>query len=524
MRKVLVAAAFLAGVSIMGAALAQQAAPEAGRGPQAGRGPVTPNPDIRLSPFAPSTAATTFGSTCAGCHGTNLAGTPRARSLFDATFLANRTDNEIVNSIMTGFPAGRMPAFKGRINDALAHQLVYYMRITGGRLNNTAPVMPDPNGLVVKHQNGSFKMEVVAAGLDVPWGIAFLPDRKTAIVPERGGKIRFIDIVKNTASEPIRNTPKVFVRQDAGNLDIILHPDYAKNGWIYLGYVDVRPGVTPAPNSNIAPNPAPPTMTVIVRGRVKDGEWVDNQEIYRAPNEQYTQPNDHYGIRFLWDKQKRLYWTLGDRHYFYDAQDLSKPFGKIHRVTDEGKPAPGNPFLNTPDAMKSVWSYGHRNPEGLAWNPVDGHLWETEHGPTGGDEVNVIKRGANYGWGKISRGLEPGISEVEMAGMEQPKTFFNPAIGPGGITFLTSNHYKGWKNNLFITGMTGMKLFRMVVKNDQILSRELLLDRVGRVRDIKQGPDGLLYILLQNPTGNTPASGMTNGNVGMVVRLVPVKE
>ncbi len=522
MRKVLVAAAFLTGVSIMGAALAQQAAPEAGRGTQAGRGPVTPNPNPRLPPFAPSTAAVTFGERCAGCHGTNLQGTGKARSLFNAQFLANRNDNEIVNSILTGFPVAGMPSFKDRISETLAHQLVYYMRIQGGRLNNTPPVMPDPNGLVVRHENGSFRMEVVAAGLDVPWGIAFLPDRKTAIVPERGGKIRFIDIVKNTASEPIRNTPKVFVRQDAGNQDISVHPDYAKNGWIYLGYVDVQPGVTPGPNSHIAPNPAPPTMTVIVRGKVKNGEWVENQELFRAPNELYTQPNDHYGIRFLWDKQKRLYWTLGDRHFHADSQNLSTPIGKIHRVLDDGKPAPGNPFFNTPGAIPSIWSLGHRNPQGLAWNPVDGHLWETEHGPTGGDEINVIKRGANYGWGKVSHGLEPGINGISGEGMEEPKAFFNPAIGPGGITFLTSNHYKGWKNNLFITGMTGMKLFRMVVKNDQILSRELLLDRVGRVRDVKQGPDGMLYILLQNPTGNTPASGMTNGNVGMVVRLVPV--
>jgi glucose/arabinose dehydrogenase len=487
---------------------------------QAGRGQVTPNPDIRLPPFAPSTAAITWGNSCAGCHGTNLEGTPKGRSLFRAEFLADRTDNELVHSILTGFPAGGMPAFKGRISEALAHQLVYYMRIQSGRLAPRPPP-PDPNGLAVKHQNGSFRLEVLAAGLDVPWGIAFLPDAKTAIVTERGGKVRFLDVTTNTLSEPIRNTPKVFVRQDAGMLDVALHPDYARNGWVYLGYVDVRPGVTPAPNSHVAPNPAPPTMTVIVRGKVKDGEWTQNQEIFRAPGELYTQPNDHYGIRFLFDRQNRLYWSLGDRHFLHDAQDLSNPIGKIHRVLDDGRPAPGNPFFNTPGAMKSIWSYGHRNPQGLAWSPLDGRLWETEHGPTGGDEINVIRRGANYGWGKIARGLEPGVNAVAMDGMEQPKAFFNPAIGPGGITFYTGNRYSGWKNSLFITGMTGQKLFRLVVKGDQIISRELLLDRAGRVRDVKQGPDGLLYILLQNPTGNSPASGITNGNAGMVVRLVP---
>jgi len=510
MRKTIFTAVFVAAA---GMAFAQQA----------GRGPVTPNPDIRLPPFAPSTAAVTWGNSCAGCHGTNLDGTAKARSLFGADFLANRTDGELVKSILTGFPAAGMPAFKDRISEALAHQLVYYMRIQGGRLA-PRPAPPDPNGLTVRHQNGAFRLEVLAAGLDVPWGIAFLPDAKTAIVTERGGKVRFLDIATKTLSEPIKGTPKVFVRQDAGMLDVALHPDYAKNGWIYLGYVDVRPGVTPAPNSHIAPNPAPPTMTVLVRGKVKNGEWAENQEIYRAPDDLYTQPNDHYGIRFLFDRQKRLYWTLGDRHYMHDAQDLSKPTGKIHRVLDDGRPAPGNPFFNTPGAMASVWSYGHRNPQGLAFNPVDGRLWETEHGPTGGDEVNVIKRGANYGWGKVARGLEPGISEVTMKGMEEPKTFFNPSIGPGGITFYTGDRYKGWKNNLFITGMTGQKLFRLTVKGEEIVARELLLDRAGRVRDVKQGPDGLLYILLQNPTGNTPASGITNGNVGMVVRLVPVAE
>jgi glucose/arabinose dehydrogenase len=325
----------------------------------------------------------------------------------------------------------------------------------------------------------------------------------------------------------VKGTPVPWVRQDGGYFDIAAHPDYNKNGWIYLSYSELVPGFTgtvPAPDAPRT-TPLPPSMTRVVRGRINaNSEWVDQQEIYRAPAALYTPAIIHYGSRFLFDGKGHLYWTLGERGDPANAQNLSVPLGKIHRINDDGSVPKDNPFVNLAGADPTIWSYGHRNPEGLAWNPVDGHLWETEHGPTGGDEVNVIKRGANYGWGKISRGLEPGISEVEMAGMEQPKTFFNPAIGPGGITFLTSNHYKGWKNNLFITGMTGMKLFRMVVKNDQILSRELLLDRVGRVRDIKQGPDGLLYILLQNPTGNTPASGMTNGNVGMVVRLVPLKE
>ena len=206
----------------------------------------------------------------------------------------------------------------------------------------------------------------------------------------------------------------------------------------------------------------------------------------------------------------------------YNVTDSSKVTGKIHRVTDTGKPAPGNPFIGKPGADPTIWSYGHRNPEGLAFNPVDGHLWETEHGPTGGDEVNVIKKGANYGWGVISHGIEPGIMEISHDGMEEPKTFFNPSIGPGGITFYSGNRYPKWKNNLFVTGMVGQKLIRMVVKKDAIVQQETLLDHVGRVRDIIQGPDGYLYILLQNPTGTPASSGIAAGDAGMVVRLVPL--
>jgi len=523
MRKtILIAAALTAAASI---AVAQQATPPAGGGaggPGGGRGPQTPNPNIRLPPFAPSTAQTFYGDQCAGCHGNTLANGPKARSLFNPTYLANRNDDEIAAEIQKGWPAAGMPAFP-QVSNALAHELAYHLRITAGRLNAQRNTIPDPNGMVIKSAEQTFKLEVLTAGLDVPWGMAFLPGGKKAILTERAGRIRFLDLATNTLSDPIKGTPVPFVRQDGGYLDIALHPNYAKNGWVYFAYTDVLPGVTPLPGSNRAPVAAPPTMTVIVRGHIKDGQWVDNQEIFRAKPEVYTQPSDHYGLRFLFDKKNNFYWTLGDRHYFYDAQKLSMPTGKVHYVTDTGKPVPGNPFIGTPDADPTIWSYGHRNPEGLAFNPVDGHLWETEHGPTGGDEVNVIKKGHNYGWGIISNGLEPGINEIARDGLELPKTYFNPSIGPGGISFYSGSRYPKWKNNLFITGMVGQKLIRMVVKNDAIMQQETLLDQVGRVRDVIQGPDGYLYILLQNPTGTPASSGIAAGDAGMVVRLVPVK-
>jgi glucose/arabinose dehydrogenase len=506
MRRLILAAVLLS--TAAGVALAQQQAP---------RPPVTPNPNIGLPPFAPSQAQVTFGTTCASCHGNTLAaGT--APNLFGEEFLNTHSEDALVAAIADGRPG--MPAFRGQLSDALMHQLTYYLHIQSGRLNAKRITMPDPNGMVVKSQKQTFKLEVLTAGLDVPWGMVFLPDGRI-LVTERPGRLRYLDHGK--LSDPIRNTPTVFVRQDGGMLDVALHPDYKKNGWIYLSYSDVEPGVTPAPGSNQAPAAAPPTMTVLVRGHIKNGEWVDNQEIFRAPNALYSQPSDHYGSRFLFDKAGHLFYSLGERHFFPNAQNLAVPMGKIHRVLDDGTPAPGNPFLHTAGADPTIWTYGHRNPEGLAFNPVDGHLWETEHGPTGGDEVNVIMGGKNYGWGVISRGLEPGINEIAHDGMEQPKTFFNPAIGPGGITFYTGKNFPGWKNDLFITGMTGQKLIRMEVKDDTILSQETLLDQVGRVRDVVQGPDGLLYILLQNPTGTPASSGIAAGDAGMIVRLVPVK-
>ena len=210
-----------------------------------------------------------------------------------------------------------MPAFRGQLSDALMHQLTYYMHITGGRLNAKRSTPPDPNGMMVKSKTQNFKLEVLTAGLDVPWGMAFLPDGRI-LVTERAGRLRILDHGK--LSDPIRNTPQVFVRQDGGMLDVALHPDYRKNGWIYLSYTDVKPGVTPAPGSNRAPMPAPPTMTVLVRGRIRNGEWVDNQEIFRAPPQLYSQASDHYGSRFLFDKHGDLFWSLGERHYFYNAQ------------------------------------------------------------------------------------------------------------------------------------------------------------------------------------------------------------
>jgi len=251
-----------------------------------------------------------------------------------------------------------------------------------------------------------------------------------------------------------------------------------------------------------------------VRGKVNaNNEWVDQQILFNPPPEYFRNSADHYGTRFLFDHKGHFFWSMGERHDMQMSQFLGAPLGKIHRMNLDGSIPKDNPFVHTPGAVKSIWTYGHRNPEGLAYDPATGLLWETEHGPTGGDEVNIIEPGRDYGWGVASMGLEPGVNHLHMPGMTDPITFFNPSIGPSGITFYTGNKFPAWKGNLFITGMVGEKLIRMEIKGRQLVSQEAVISDFGRVRDVLTGPDGDLYILLQNMNGDPTG--------GSIVRLVP---
>jgi glucose/arabinose dehydrogenase len=202
-----------------------------------------------------------------------------------------------------------------------------------------------------------------------------------------------------------------------------------------------------------------------------------------------------------------------------DAQDLSKPTGKIHRINDDGTVPKDNPFVNRPGALPTIWSYGHRNPQGLAWDPVTGKLWESEHGPNGGDEINVIEPGRNYGWGVITMGVEPGITKRAETGMEQPIVYYTPTLAPSGMTFYAGSQYPGWKNNLFVGGLGGQQLRRLETSGDRVVHQEAVFNQFGRVKDVIIGPDGYLYVTLQ-----LPGQVLSQSTPGMVGRLVPVKK
>jgi glucose/arabinose dehydrogenase len=354
--------------------------------------------------------------------------------------------------------------------------------------------------------------------------MAFEPDG-SLLITERPGRIRVYRGGK--LSEPVKGTPVPRVQQDGGYLDISLHPQFAKNGWIYLSYTEVLPEPVPVSEDG-APAPAqgrvPVSNTVIVRGRINQAnEWTDQQVLFRSPAVLYSSRGEHYGSRFLWDKQGHLFFTLGERGVMQNAQTLTdkNSLGKIHRINDDGSAPPDNPFVTRPGADPTIWSYGHRNPEGLAIDPVTGRLWESEHGPVGGDEINIIEPGHNYGWGVISMGMQPGITERSHEGMEQPIVYYNPGIAPSAISFYTGDRYPGWKNrSLFVCALLGQQLRRLEISDDKVTHQEVLFTQFGRVRDIVQGPDGYLYLLLQSATGVNGLS-LAASTPGMLIRLVP---
>jgi len=217
-----------------------------------------------------------------------------------------------------------------------------------------------------------------------------------------------------------------------------------------------------------------------------------------------------------------LYYSLGDRGEMANAQDLSSPLGKIHRINDDGSVPDDNPFVGVDGAVPTIWSYGHRNPQGLAFDPSTGLLWESEHGPSGGDEINIIEPGKNYGWGVISMGVQRGLTRQSAPGMEQPVVYYTPSIAPSGINFYRGDRYPGWKNSLFVAGLAGQQLRRLVIEGREVVAQEVLYDQFGRTRTAVFGPDGLIYALLQNPTGSGTGMRLSAATPGIVVRLVPL--
>lgn len=470
--------------------------------------------------------AAVYTQFCGSCHGPTLQGAA-GPSLVDDVWTNGSDDKSITTIIRDGKAGTPMIAFKDMVTDEQIRQLVFYIREQAGQQKGKPETKVDPDGAIIKSEKQTVKLEVIARDLETPWGIAFLPDGRL-LITERPGRLRILD--KGTLLPPVKGTPEVWVRQDGGLFDVEVHPQYAKTGWIYLSYAEPQQGYkVPAPDANAPPAaaapgqgpgggpPSIPSMTVIVRGKIKDNTWVNQEVLFRGAAEFYTTANIHYGSRFTFDKAGHLFFSLGDKGTPENAQDLTKATGKVHRVNDDGSVPKDNPFVNKPGAVGSIWTYGHRNPQGFAWDPVTGKLWETEHGPTGGDELNLLEPGHNYGWAVVSYGMQPGITKSEQEGMDSPKAYWTPSIGPAGIAFYSGTKYPGWKNNLFLTGLAGQQLRRIEITKDTVTHQEVVFNEYGRVRDIIIGPDGYFYVSL-----SLPGQRVSDTTAGVIVRMVPV--
>jgi len=433
---------------------------------------------------------------CVSCHNQNLVGSP-APNLVDALWTHGGSDDVILHNIRQGFPASGMQAFEGVLSEEELRPLLRYIRDLGreyaaGRIRHPTP----PASVTVAGERHTFRLETYVSELETPWGIAFLPNGEI-LVTEREGRLR---LIRNGRLEPaaIAGTPEVWVKHDGGLLDVIAHPDYARNGWLYLAYSEAGP----VPETS---------MTVVVRGRIREGRWVDQQGVFRAPPGRYHPGSIHYGCRFLFDRQGRLFFTIGERGRPEEAQDLASPSGKIHRVFDDGRIPPDNPFAGREGAWPSIWSLGNRHVQGLQFHPETGKMWATEHGPTGGDELNRIDGGRNYGWPITSNGTDRRLAFVPSpAGMEPPRAHWTPSVAPAGIEFYTGDKFPRWKNHLFIGCLGGEQLKRIETAGDTVVHQEIVFKGMGRVRDVVTGPDGLIYLVL-----NTP---------GRIARLIPADD
>ena len=348
----------------------------------------------------------------------------------------------------------------------------------------TGPAQGSPQP---KPIDGVVTTETIASGLEHPWALAFLPDGRI-LVTERSGQLRVVSPT-GRVSEPLGGVPRVHAQGQGGLLDVAVDPKFTENRLIYISYAE--PGEGGA-------------GTAVARGRLGEADLEDVQVIYRQQPK--VEGNSHFGSRLVFANDGTLFVTQGERQaYREQAQDLGSDLGKLVRINPDGSIPKDNPFVGRSGARPEIYSYGHRNMQAAALHPETGRLWTVEHGARGGDELNHPDKGKNYGWPVITYGRDYSGAKIGEGtvkeGMEQPVYYWDPVIAPSGAVWYTGDRYPGWKGSLFIGSMQPGALVRLTVENDKVTKEERYLPDVGRVRDVQQGPDGLLYLVTDEGDG-----------------------
>ena len=359
------------------------------------------------------------------------------------------------------------------------------------------PTWAQEGTLVFKSEKHAFRVATLVTGLENPWSIVFLPDGRM-LVTERAGRLRLVSHDFKLNPKPIDGLPEVVPQGQGGLFDVVLHPQYAQNGWIYWAYNAPGPGGW---------------GTALARGKLQDHRMTDVQVLFSMQPK--TRSGHHFGGRSVFDQAGLLYLTLGDRGDKDRAQKLNDHAGSVIRLHDDGRVPANNPFVNRAGTLTEKWTLGNRNMQGAALHPQTGELWTHEHGPQGGDEVNVMRSGFNYGWPVITYGVNYGLGTKigegqAKAGLEQPLHVWVPSIAPSGMAFVSGSQFPQWQGNLLVGALRGQTLVRLTLEGEKVLGEERLLQGRSRLRDVRMGPDGFIYLL-------------TDETQGTLLRLEPVK-
>jgi len=455
-----------------------------------------------------------FKANCAVCHGEAMQGAAQGTPLVGVDLLHGDQVTAIMRNISTGFADLGMPAWGEVMTEQEIKGLALYIvevreniSMSDMRLSSEIEV---PNEVIATELH-NLRLEVLVDGLDpLPYSIAPLADGSILLTEKMRG-LRIIS-AEGEKGELISGTPRVYddvprpgLDWGMGRmLDVKPHPNYAENGWIYLHYTDRCEGC----NTLSRAEKRPVSMNALVRGRIRDGAWVDEEVIYKAPIETYTGFTDlAAGGRTAIDPDGYVFISVGFRGR---AQDLSMPDGKMHRVHDDGRIPADNPFVDDPDALPTIWTYGHRSPQGLEFNAKTRELWGSEHGPRGGDEINLLLPGRNYGWPAFSLGQNYDGTEVnarreelelEWDDIEQPVVDLTPSPAVSSFVFYTGDAFPAWQDDLIVGSLKAADLYRIRLEDNQFVYKEVLIDNLARIRDVEVGPAGEIYLLLAHTSG-----------------------
>lgn len=429
-----------------------------------------------------------YAKNCVTCHA------PDVGALVNKEWKGGKSWNEVRTAIVKGHASMGVGYITQNVPDTVYDRMTDYIltaieRVTIESFNIDA----DYSG-VVETEEQNFRLDTIARGMVIPWGMAFLPNGDF-LITDRNGK--FYRQREGEEKVEISGVPEVKYENQGGLLDVNVHPNFAQNQYVYIAYSK--------------PKGEKEATTAVMRAKLQNDALVDKKVIWEALP--YWDTPYHYGCRLVFDNDGYLFISMGDRAKRDEMpQSLENFCGKIHRINDDGSIPDDNPFVNTPGAIGSIWSYGHRNPQGLAIDRANNILWESEHAPRGGDEINIIEKGQNYGWPVISYGINySGTVFTDMTakeGMVQPEYYYLPSTGTCGLAFVNSDKYPNWKGDLLAGSLRFQYLSRLKLDNNKIVGEERLLTGIGRLRTVNQGPDGYIYIGVEDP--------------GYVFRLMPI--